>query len=120
MVSRDRACMRSCRRWYLSSSCAFGIWKSGKVSRIGPRSRPTTLRPASASSFARMVPVTPTPTITTSTLFSLVAIVASSVFARQQHVLRMAVLVELGHVLLHVRDRHRHRRVRHVVPLDVL
>src|SRR5437879_3268978 len=47
--------------------------KSGWVSRQPPRSRPTTLRPASASSFARMVPVRPTPTVTTSTGFSLVA-----------------------------------------------
>src|SRR5882762_105708 len=47
--------------------------KSGCVSRQPPRSRPTTLSPESASSFARMVPVSPTPTVTTSTGFSLVA-----------------------------------------------
>src|SRR5882672_4291062 len=47
--------------------------KSGCVSRQRPRSMPTTFRPASASSLARMVPVRPTPTVTTSTGLSLVA-----------------------------------------------
>src|SRR6267142_2625179 len=47
--------------------------KSVCVSRQPPRSRPTTLRPVSASSFARMVPVRPTPTVTTSTGLTLVA-----------------------------------------------
>src|SRR5215470_19955917 len=81
---------------------------------------PTTLRPDSASSLARIVPVTPTPTTTTSTGFSLVAIAASSVEPRQEHVLRMAVLVGRDRVALHVRDRYWLGVVGHAVPLDVL
>src|SRR5215467_15150907 len=81
---------------------------------------PTTFRPDSASSLARIVPVTPTPTTTTSTGFSLVAIAVSSVQPRQQHVLRMAVLVGRNGVVLHVRDRHRLSVVGHAVLLDVL
>src|SRR5438067_3179944 len=50
--------------------------KSGSVSRQRPRSSPTTLNPASASSFARMVPLKPTPTTTASTGFSFVAMVS--------------------------------------------
>src|SRR5258705_3217429 len=109
MVSRERSCISACRRWYFSSSCALGIAKSGKVSRISPRSMPTTLRPASASSLARMVPVMPTPTSTTSTGLSLVA--TGSVHFRQQHVLRVAVLVHAHHLLLHVGDGNRLRVV---------
>src|SRR5262247_1198802 len=81
---------------------------------------PTTLRPDSASSLARIVPVTPTPTTTTSTGFSLVAIAASSVESGQEHVLRMAVLVGRDRVALHVRDRYWLGVVGHAVPLDVL
>src|SRR5262245_14468761 len=81
---------------------------------------PTTLRPDSASSLARIVPVSPTPTTTTSTGVSLVAIAASSVETRQKHVLRMAVLVGRDRVALHVRDRHWLGVVGHAVLLDVL
>src|SRR5439155_1558720 len=49
--------------------------KSGSVSRQCPRSSPSTLSPASASSFAMIVPVRPTPTIATSTGFSFVALI---------------------------------------------
>src|SRR5258708_10127886 len=118
MVSRERSCISACRRWYFSSSCAFGIWKSGKVSRIWPRSMPTTLRPASASSFAMIVPVTPTPTSTTSTGFSFVAIAVSSILLRQEHVLRVAVLVHSDLLVLHVGDGDGLGRVGHVVPVD--
>src|SRR5215469_2148806 len=45
---------------------------------MAPRSSATTLRPDSASSFARMPPVQPSPTMTTSTSLSLVAMVRSS------------------------------------------
>src|SRR5215813_11944326 len=44
---------------------------------MAPRSSATTLRPASASSFDRMPPVQPRPTMTTSTSFSFVAMVPS-------------------------------------------
>src|SRR5215467_8534460 len=44
---------------------------------MAPRSSATTLRPASASSFDRMPPVQPRPTITTSTSLSFVAMVPS-------------------------------------------
>src|SRR3954469_23976265 len=113
--------MRSWRRANFSSSCAFGMAKSGNVLRIGPRSMPTTFRPCSASSFAMMVPVSPTPTITTSTLFSLVAAMSlSSVFLRQEDVLRVAVLVGRDLLLMHVGDRNRLGVVGHVVLVDVV
>src|SRR5258708_40309165 len=54
-----------------------GIEKSGLVLRIAPRSSATTCIPASDSSFARMPPVQPSPTITTSTSFRRVAMVTS-------------------------------------------
>src|SRR5256714_13006478 len=91
--------------------------KSGSVSRQRPRSRPTTCNPASASSLARIVPLKPTPTITASTGFSLVAM---SVLFHEQHVLRVTVLVERALALQDVDDRHRQRVVRHAVLLDML
>src|SRR6476646_8884331 len=91
--------------------------KSGSVSRQRPRSRPTTCNPASESSLARMVPVRPTPTTTASTGFSLVAM---SVLPHEQHVLRMAVLVERRLALEDVDDRDRQRVVRHAMLLDML
>src|SRR5882672_3824721 len=92
--------------------------KSGSVSRQRPRSRPTTLNPASASSLARMVPLSPTPTTTASTGLSRVAI--GSVLPREQHVLRMPGLVERRLPLEDVDDRYRQRVVRHAVLLNVL
>src|SRR4030095_6650289 len=89
--------------------------KSGSVSRQRPRSRPTTLRPASASSFARIVPVRPTPTIATSTGFSRVAM---SVLSGQHDVLGMPVLVGFGPALEHVRDRYRLNVVGYAVLVD--
>src|SRR3954471_65415 len=91
--------------------------KSGSVSRQRPRSRPTTCNPASASSLARIVPLKPTPTITASTGFSLVA---TSVLFHEQHVLRVTVLVERALAFQDVDDRHRQRVVRHAVLLDML
>src|SRR4051812_23624606 len=91
--------------------------KSGSVSRQRPRSRPTTCKPASASSLARMVPVKPTPTTTASTGFSLVAM---SVFPYEQHMLGMSVLIEHRLAFEDVDDRDRQRVVRHAVLLDVL
>src|ERR1041384_1041563 len=90
--------------------------KSGSVSRQRPRSRPTTCRPASASSFARMVPLRPTPTTTASTGFSLVGM---SVLSHEQHMLGMAMLVERALALQDVLDRHGQRVVRHAVLLDM-
>src|SRR5207302_8563852 len=77
-----------------------------------PRSSPTTCRPASASSLARMEPLKPTPTTTASTGFSFVAM---SVLSHEQHMLRMTMLVERGLALEDVGDRHRQRVVRHAV-----
>src|SRR5258707_8868867 len=54
-----------------------GIEKSGLVARIAPRSSATTFIPASVSSLARMPPVHPSPTMTTSTSFRRVAMVPS-------------------------------------------
>src|SRR5271165_375297 len=48
--------------------------KSGFVSRNSPRSRPTTLTPARVSSLERIPAVHPTPIMTASTDFSVVAI----------------------------------------------
>src|SRR5262249_18386779 len=59
--------------------------KSDCVSRQPPRSRPTIFRPESASSFARMVPVRPTPTVTTSTGLSLVAMPDAPPCGREHH-----------------------------------
>src|SRR6266571_5295607 len=121
--------------------------KSGSVSRQCPRSSPTTLSPASASSFAMIVPVRPTPTVTTSTGFNLVAIfcllivipakagiqgfseVTGSPFSRgrrqkllvvfaQHHVDRVAVLVDLCDSLVDVGDGDRLRAVGDVVLVD--
>src|SRR5438874_10228463 len=86
--------------------------KSGSVSRQRPRSSPTTCRPASASSLARMEPLKPTPTTTASTGFSFVAM---SVLSYEQHMLRVAVLVERSFALEDVGDRHWQRVVRHAV-----
>src|SRR5437660_8773053 len=88
--------------------------KSGSVSRQRPRSSPTTCSPDSASSFARMEPLSPTPTTTTSADFSLVAM---SVLSHEEHMLRMAMLVERGLALEDVGDRHGQRVVRHAVLL---
>src|SRR5207302_3065473 len=93
--------------------------KSGSVSRQGPRSRPTTFRPDSASSFAMMVPVRPAPTIATSTGLSLVAMAAPPVVTAQQDVLRVPVLVHLGDAVDDILDRYRHCVVRHAVLLDM-
>src|SRR5438105_7671481 len=93
--------------------------KSGSVSRQGPRSRPTAFRPDSASSFAMMVPVRPTPTIATSTGLSLVAMAAPPVIAAEQDVLRVPVLVYLGDALDDILDRYRRCVVGHAVLLDV-
>src|SRR6185369_13085768 len=90
--------------------------KSGSVSRQRPRSRPTTLSPLSASSFAKMVPVRPTPTMATSTGLSRVAM--ASVLSREHHVLRMAVLVGRDAAFEHVDDRHRLGLVGHAVFVD--
>src|SRR5437764_14096839 len=86
--------------------------KSGSVSRQRPRSRPRTCKPASASSFARIVPLKPTPTTTASTGFSFVAM---SVLSHQEHMLRVTMLVERGLALEDVGDRYRQRVVRHAV-----
>src|SRR5262245_62796306 len=59
--------------------------KSDWVSRQPPRSRPTTFSPESASSLARMVPVSPTPTVTTSTGLSLVAMPDAPPCGREHH-----------------------------------
>src|SRR5438309_2222061 len=115
IVSLERSCISSWRRTYFSSSCAPGMEKSGSVSRQRPRSRPTTLRPVSASSFARIVPVRPTPTVTTSTDLSFVAMTLAPFLAGDHHVLRVPVLVHLGDPLLDVGDAHWLRTVGHVV-----
>src|SRR5258706_703700 len=91
--------------------------KSGSVSRQRPRSSPTTFRPDSASSFARMVPVRPTPTITASTGLSRVAM--SALLPGDEHVLRVAGLVHLGAAFEDVEDRHRLRGVGHAVLVDM-
>jgi hypothetical protein len=67
MVSRVVSIISDLRIAKRNSSCMAGDWKSGTVSRSTPRSSPTTLRPAAASSFARMEPVMPTPIVTAST-----------------------------------------------------
>src|SRR3569623_1508438 len=77
--------------------------KSVAVSRHGPRSMATTSRPASVSSWARMAPVQPKPTITTSLRGSLRAIVLP--FVRP---FRAAG------------DRHRAVRIRLIVLADVV
>jgi hypothetical protein len=56
----------------------LGTAKSLSVERMAPRSSATTFNPASVSSFARMPPVQPSPTMTASTSFSLVAMSSSS------------------------------------------
>src|SRR5205823_6127720 len=66
----------------------------------------------SASSFARIVPLKPTPTTTASTGFSFVAM---SVLSHQEHMLRVTMLVERGLALEAVGDRYRQRVVRHAV-----
>src|SRR5712692_372224 len=116
MVSRERSCISSWRFTKRSSSCAYGMAKSGSVSRQRPRSRPTTCSPASASSFARIVPVRPTPTITASTGLSRVAM---SVLSAREDMLRVAVLVGLGAPFEHVEDRHRLGVVGHAVLVAV-
>src|SRR5690242_12279275 len=86
--------------------------KSGSVSRQRPRSRPTTCKPDSASSLARIEPLRPTPTTTASTGLSLVAM---SVLPYEQDVLGMAVLIERRLAFEDVGDRDRQRVVRHAV-----
>src|SRR5713101_2178404 len=91
--------------------------KSGSVSRQRPRSRPTTLRPESASSFARIVPVRPTPTVTTSTGLSWVAM-SDPRLVVEHHMDRVAVLVHPRDFLGDVGDRHRLGAVGDAVLLD--
>src|SRR4051794_13096475 len=90
--------------------------KSGSVSRQRPRSSPTTRKPASASSFARMEPARPTPTTTASTGFSLVAM--SALLLHEEDVLRMARLVEDAFPFEDIDDGDRQRVVRHAVLFD--
>src|SRR4029450_804013 len=66
-VSRAGFCINALRTAYFNSSRISGIAKSGLVERMPPRSSATTRIPASLSSFARMPPVHPRPTMTTST-----------------------------------------------------
>src|SRR6267378_3374908 len=54
-----------------------GTEKSASVLRWPPRSRATTFKPAALSSLASMPPVQPSPTMTTSTSFSLVVMSSS-------------------------------------------
>src|SRR3954470_12232468 len=72
-----------------------GDWKSGTVSRGRPRSSPTMRTPASFSSRATIIAVKPTPTKTTSTLGSVLAMPVA--FRIAMHLLRAAL----------VGDRHR-------------
>src|SRR3954469_25312602 len=60
----------------------LGTAWSLSVERIAPRSSATTFNPASASSLARMPPVQPSPTMTASTSFNLVAMSSSSAHVR--------------------------------------
>src|SRR6266540_285469 len=76
-VSRVVFCMRSWRTTKRSSSRTIGTAKSFSGLRIAPRSSATTLSPASVNSFARMPPVQPSPTMTASTSFNFVAILAA-------------------------------------------
>src|SRR5439155_22875849 len=69
-------------------------------------------------SFARMVPVRPTPTVTTSTGFSLVAMALGPRLVVEHHVDRVAVLVHMGDFLGDVGDRHRLGAVGDAVLLD--
>src|SRR5690348_6358616 len=76
------------------------------VSRNPPRSSASTCRPASVSSFARMLAVHPNPTSTTSTEGRRVAmsrLLRRGVAARdahERHVVFPAVLADLGHVVV--------------------
>src|SRR5690349_12215301 len=74
-----------------------------------PRSSATTLSPASESSFAKMPPVQPRPTITTSTSLSLVAMFPPpSAQIRDAHGgVRKDLVAELADVLAIDRDRAR-------------
>src|SRR5712691_377302 len=64
-----------------------------------PRSRATTFMPAALSSLARMPPVQPSPTMTTSTSFSLVVMSPSSAHVRDadgvDRVFLVAVLLDV-------------------------
>src|SRR5262249_20594022 len=79
----------------VSVNWSFGL-------RSAPRSSPTTLSPALVSSRAMMAPVHPIPTMTASTSFSLVAIVASLREVRERARRRDVALVEVAvdHVLV--------------------
>src|SRR6185437_7783075 len=80
--------------------------KSGIVSRKPPRSSATTCSPASVSSFARMLPVQPNPTIATSlggSLFAMSCLPDAGVAAgdaHERHVELPAVLVDLRDVVV--------------------
>src|SRR5580693_1736484 len=82
--------------------------------RSGPRSSPTTLSPALVSSRAMMAPVQPMPTMTASTSFSLVAIVASgSREIRDRPRRRDVALVVIGIDLFAV-ERRQAREAEHL------
>src|SRR5580698_10617703 len=69
-----------------------------------PRSSATTFIPASVSSLARMPPVQPSPTMTTSTSLSFVAVACSSTHVRDADRL---VRERLAAIFLHVIAMHR-------------
>src|SRR5262249_3752288 len=73
---------------------------------MAPRSSATTLSPAAANSFARMPPVQPSPTMTASTSFNLVAISSSSAHVGDGDWVGGEFLVAILHDVLPVhRDR---------------
>src|SRR3954469_8570534 len=80
--------------------------KSGMVSLKPPRSRASTCRPASVSSFAIMLAVQPKPTSTTSTAARRVAMstrphgAVAPGDAHERHVVLLAVLIHLGDVVV--------------------
>src|SRR5207253_4868540 len=70
--------------------------KSSAGTRSGPRSRPTTLRPALLSSRAAIAPVHPMPTMTASTSFKRMVTSASSREVRDRFGRRDVALVEIS------------------------
>src|SRR5690606_16063911 len=90
-VSRTGAWNRPPRTAYFNSSCIWVVAKSGTVARSMPRSSASTCTPSSVSSCAMIDAVQPNPTRTTSTGFSLLAILpplrahARTVASQQAH-----------------------------------
>src|ERR1051325_11731507 len=99
-VSRAGFCISALRTAYLSSSRINGMAKSGLVERMPTRSSAPTRIPASLSSFARMTPVHPRPTMATSTSGKRVGIYSNpfNVLGQVENALRLDVvlLVAIG------------------------